>query len=271
MRLVRLAVVDVTSLGFQTDLMIRALEGSEVTDHPGYVTVRTPANPEFWWGNFLLLPAGAVPGAAAPWLERFRAEFPAAGHLALGLDGTRDPGPDLGGFAAAGLELNRETVLTTAAIQEPPQRNLDAVIRPLASDDDWQRALELQVICDAADGGPATRTFTEARYAGRRGAADAGHGAWFGAFRDGELVAQLGIFSARSPVARYQDVGTHPAARRQGLAGTLVWRAGQYALDQLGASTLVILADPAEAAIRVYRSVGFTERETQFSLQRAPS
>ena len=27
--------VDVTSLGYRTDLMIRALEGSQVVDHPG--------------------------------------------------------------------------------------------------------------------------------------------------------------------------------------------------------------------------------------------
>lgn len=263
--------MDVTSLGFQTDLMIRGLEGSEVIDHPDYVTVRSPANPEFWWGNFLLLPAQAADGPAVPWLERFHAEFPGAAHLALGLDGTGDVGTDLNGFAEAGLELNRETVLTTQALREPPRPNRDAVYRPLASDNDWQQAIELQATDDAADGSPASRTFVEARYAARRRAAEAGHGAWFGAFRDGELVAQLGIFAAQGPLARYQDVGTHPAARRQGLAGTLVWQAGQYALDQLGARTLVILADPAEAAIRIYRSVGFTDRETQLSLQRAPS
>jgi hypothetical protein len=214
--------VDVISLGFQTDLMVRGLEGSEVIDHPDYVTVRSPANPEFWWGNFLLLPARAAEGPAAPWLELFGAEFPGAAHLALGLDGTGDPGPDLDGFAAAGLELNRETVLTAHQLREPPRPNRDAVYRPLAGDTDWQQAVELQASSDAADGGPASRTFTEARYAARRRATEAGHGAWFGAFRDGELVAQLGIFAVQGPLARYQDVGTHPAARRQGLAGTLV-------------------------------------------------
>lgn len=262
--------MDVVSLGFQTDLMVRGLEGSEVVDHPDYVTVRTPANPEFWWGNFLLLPAQAAHRPAAPWLELFHTEFPGAAHLALGLDGTADPGQKLDGFAAAGLELNRETVLTATALREPPRPNRDAVYRPLTSDHDWQQAVEVQAASDAADGGPATRTFTEARYAARRRATEAGHGVWFGAFRDGELAAQLGIFAAQGPLARYQDVGTHPAARRQGLAGTLVWQAGQYALDQLGARTLVILADPGEAAIRIYRSVGFTDRETQLSLQRPP-
>jgi hypothetical protein len=235
--------VDVTSLGFQTDLMVRGLEGSEIIDHPDHVTVRSPANPEFWWGNFVLLPTQAAHGPARPWLELFRAEFPGAGHLALGVDGTGGPGSDLHSFAETGLEVNRESVLTAPALREPPRPNRDAEYRPLAGDSDWRQAVELQATSDAAGGGPATRAFTEARYAARRRATEAGHGAWFGAFRNGELLAQLGIF-ALGPLARYQDVGTHPAAQRQGLAGTLVWVAGQYALGQLGARTLVILADP---------------------------
>ncbi len=134
----------VISLGFQTDLMVRTLEGSEVIDHPDYVTVRSPANPEFWWGNFLLLPAAAAHGPAGPWLGLFRTEFPGAGHLALGLDGTGVPGPDFGSFAPAGLELVEENVLTASALREPPRPNRDAVIRPLAGDQDWQQAVELR-------------------------------------------------------------------------------------------------------------------------------
>lgn len=71
-------------------------------------------------------------------------------------------------------------------------------------------------------------------------------------------------------VARYQDVGTHPAARRRGLAGTLVHHAGQYAINHLGAKTLVIVTNPHHDAIRVYRSAGFEDRESQVSAQRAP-
>ena len=70
-------------------------------------------------------------------------------------------------------------------------------------------------------------------------------------------------------LARYQDVETDPAARRQGLAGTLVWHAGRYGREVLGASTLVIVADPAEVAIRVYRACGFTDVQSQLSLERA--
>lgn len=69
-------------------------------------------------------------------------------------------------------------------------------------------------------------------------------------------------------LARYQDVETDPAARRRGLAATLVWQAGRYAREAFGASTLVIVADPSEGAIRVYRACGFADAQGQFSFER---
>ena len=97
-----------------------------------------------------------------------------------------------------------------------------------------------------------------------------GHGAWFGAFAGGRLAAQLGVFSDGSGVARYQNVETDPGWRRNGLAGTLVWQAGQWARESLDARTLVIVADPEAEAIRIYRSVGFHDAETQIAFQRPP-
>jgi len=89
---------------------------------------------------------------------------------------------------------------------------------------------------------------------------DAGAGAWFGAFEEGRLVADLGIF-ARSGVGRFQAVETHPDARGRGIASAMVAHAGRFAVDRLRASRLVILADPAEDAIRLYRRRGFEELE----------
>lgn len=47
------------------------------------------------------------------------------------------------------------------------------------------------------------------------------------------------------------------------MAGTLVRQAGRYALARPGVRALVIVADPGGAAIRVYRSAGFADAETQ--------
>jgi hypothetical protein len=55
--------VRITSLGFRTDVALRVLEGAKVTDRGDYLIIRTPDNPDFWWGNFLLL--ARLPGPPA--------------------------------------------------------------------------------------------------------------------------------------------------------------------------------------------------------------
>ena len=74
------------SLGFQTDVALRVAEGAEVTDRGVYLVIRSPDNPGFWWGNFLLLRDWPKDGDG--WLDRFAAEFPQAEHVALGVDVT---------------------------------------------------------------------------------------------------------------------------------------------------------------------------------------
>jgi GNAT superfamily N-acetyltransferase len=262
--------VNVTSLGYRTDLMIRRMEGSEVTDCRDHIVVRSPAHPSYWWGNFLLLATAPKPRETAKWLARFAEVFPAAGHVALGIDTTRPHAADGSGLFEAGLRIERSTVMTASDLREPPHQDLLAAYRPLEGEKDWQRSLELRLAADDAGEFAVTRAFYEQRTLDARRLAENGHGAWFGVFEDGQLVAQLGVFSDGSGIARYQNVETHPAWRRQGLAGTLVWHAGRWALDQLGARTLVIVADPGAGAIRVYRSVGFAGAESQIGFQRAP-
>ena len=286
----------VTSLGFRTDVALRALEGAETTDRGDYLVVRTRDNPDFYWGNFLLLGAWPEPGSADGWLARLAAEFPAARHVALGVDEAAEPGASSGGarggrlsprggrgdgsprerssqqspeeFRAAGLEPERATVLTCAGtgIVPPPRPSTKAEIRRLESDDDWQQSLQLAIRC-FGDGG----SYLRRRAAARRRITREGRAAWFGAFTAGRLVAQLGVCDAGQGLVRYQDVETDPAARRRGLAGTLVWRAGRYAAEAFAARMLVIVADPAENAIRVYRGCGFADAQSQFSFERQPA
>jgi predicted GNAT family acetyltransferase len=99
---------------------------------------------------------------------------------------------------------------------------------------------------------------------------DAGHGQWWGAFVDGRLLSSMGLFTASPGLARFQTVKTHPEARGRGFAGTLVHAVSRYGLDELGASTLVMVADPDYLAIRVYRSVGFDDTEVQLQAERKP-
>jgi GNAT superfamily N-acetyltransferase len=260
--------VEIRSLGFRTDLMIRALEGSQITDRGGYVVVRTPQNPAFWWGNFLLLPGLPALGEPGRWLAIFAAEFPAAAHVTLGIDTAGVSDADIAAFERHGLVPEVSAVLTAATVHAPPFPNQAAIFRPLAGDDDWRQAVELRAAVTAGSPGSDPQ-FVRARAAAERALTEAGHGWWFGAFAGGRLAATLGLITDESGLARYQNVETHPGARRQGLAGTLVWHAGQHALAH-GARTLVMVADPHEAAIRVYQSVGFEQQENQLGFARLP-
>ena len=244
------------------------MERAFVTEADGYLVIRSPDNPAFWWGNFLLLAAPPEPGSAASWLATFGAEFPEAKHVALGVDSTTPEVLVPADFLDAGLLPERASVMIAARVREPDWLNHDAEVRALVSDDDWVQSVELSIRC--AEDETVDRDFLDRRAAARRSVTEQGHGAWFGAFHDGRLVAQLGLFGTDVGLARFQSVETDPAARRRGLAGTLLWHAGRYGLETLGAKILVIVADPAAEAIRLYRSVGFTDAETQLSLQRSP-
>jgi ribosomal protein S18 acetylase RimI-like enzyme len=104
-----------------------------------------------------------------------------------------------------------------------------------------------------------------------RAMTEQGLGGWFGAFERGVLQSGMGLFTASEGLARFQNVETRPRARGRGLAGTLVHHVGRYGLEELGAHTLVMVADPGYVAIRIYRSVGFTETESMLQVERPPA
>lgn len=256
------------SLAYRTDLALLELAGSEVEDRGTHLVVRTPQNPTFYWGNYLLLAQPPSAEGVGHWLETFEREFPEARHRAFGVDGTTGSTADLAAFEEAGFEVEGSTVLTARSVQAPPHPNTEAVVRPLAGDDDWAQQLELSL---AGEDEHFTTEFATRRTASQRLTTERGHGQWFGAFLDGRLASSLGIFRASEGLARFQQVKTRPTARGRGLCGTLVHAASRYAFEELGAETLVMVADPDYVAIRVYRSVGFDGTETQLQATRLPA
>ena len=261
--------MDIASLAFRTDLAMLEYSGSTVEDHGTHLVVRTPDNPTYWWGNFLLL--GTAPSSideAQEWLVTFESEYPDARHRTFGVDGREGTADDLAPFAAVGLETEWSSVMTATSVHEPPRPNTSATYRPLTEDADWAQQIELDLAGE--DPGTHSLEFVTARTEAERRLVDAGHGQWWGAFEDGRLLATMGLFTASPGLARFQNVKTHPDARGRGLAGTLVHRVSRYGFDDLGAHTLVMVADPEYLAIRIYRSVGFSDTERQLQVERKP-
>jgi ribosomal protein S18 acetylase RimI-like enzyme len=260
--------MEIASLAYRTDLAMLEHSGSIVEDRGTYLVVRTPDNPTFWWGNHLLLPEGAVDEAAARgWVATFERELPEARHRTFGVDGTTGELADVAGFAALGMETEVSSVMTATEVREPPRPNGDTTLRTLASDDDWAQQVELSMVGELFG---YDRAFCTARTVAERSLVEQGYGAWWGAFDSDALLSSLGLFLASPGLARFQHVKTHPAARGRGLAGTLVHRSSRYGFEDLGARTLVMVADPDYLAIRIYRSVGFAETERQVQVTRKP-
>ncbi|HEY7042188.1 MAG TPA: GNAT family N-acetyltransferase [Nocardioidaceae bacterium] len=260
--------MDVVSLGFRTDLALLRLGGSLIEDRGDHLVVTSPQNPTFWWGNFILLDHVPPPEAAGEWVDVFRREFPDQDHLAIGIDGRTRTREDAAGFAALGLKVETSSVMTAQSVHEPPHPNMRAEYRRLESDQDWADHVELRVALEERYDKDSYRVFVTDKARSSRAIVESGNGAWFGAFIDGRLLSTMGLVRADADVARFQNVETHPEARGQGLAGTLVEHVSRYGFDELGATTLVMVADPDYVAIRVYRAVGFTSSETQLQIER---
>jgi GNAT superfamily N-acetyltransferase len=69
--------MDVRSLGFPTDLMVLSLGGSTVRERDDHLVVRTPSNPTFWWGNFVLFAEPVEQDDVPRLLALYAAELPA--------------------------------------------------------------------------------------------------------------------------------------------------------------------------------------------------
>jgi predicted GNAT family acetyltransferase len=172
---------------------------------------------------------------------------------------------------AAGFEIERSTVMTATEVREPDRPNDTSQYRFLSGDGDWEQLVELTLTSATMEVDDGYREFNRRRVAADRALCDAGHARWFGAFDGDRLQASLGLASDGSGVARFQSVQTHPDDRGRGIASTLVHRASRYGFDELGAHTLVMVADPSYHAIRIYRALGFGDNEVQLQLSRPPA
>jgi GNAT superfamily N-acetyltransferase len=257
------------SLGYRTDLIFSRF-GGRVIDRGDYLVVLTPDNPGYRWGNFLLFAEPPREGDFARWRRLFAEEVgspPEITHVVFGWDGVDGELGEVAPFREAGFRLEESVVLTAGQVRLPPKVNDEIEIRPLRKDWEWREATLTQIACRDPEEDLAGYTlFKERKMASYRHMAEAGLGGWFGAFWEGRLVADMGLFQD-GDVARFQAVETHPDFRRRGICGTMVHWVARYGLTHMGAKTLVMIADPNYHAARIYESVGFRPSERQVGLE----
>lgn len=260
----------IRSLGYQTDLIFPAFDG-EIIQRDSYLVIRTPANPGFFWGNFLLFDHPPRAGDEPLWAALFAQEIGSptqVNHQAFGWDVTGDDPGELQDFLQNGYRLNHSVVLSAQQAQSPIRLAPPVQIRPLESDDEWEQVVELQVLCREPEFNEANyRVFRQRQMPRYRRMSQAGLGAWFGAFTGGQMVADLGVYH-NGVLGRFQSVETHPDFRRQGIAGWLVYQASLYALSNFPIQRLVIVADADSAPARLYQSLGYQFTEFMWGLEK---
>ncbi len=254
------------SLGFRTD-MISHLFGGHVADRGDYIVIKTPSNPGYFYGNLLLFFDAPKAGSLERWKHKFRDEFrgdPGITHFTFLWDTPNEIG-DISELKAANFQINSSKVLTASAVHPPPKLNAAVEMRVITTDDEWRAVTALQIRCGEEDYELAAYSaFKHAQMSHYRAMSEAGRGAWFGAFQEGTLVGDLGIYFDGA-TGRFQSVETHPDFFRQGICGTLVYQSASFAFERMGLSTLVMVADEHYHAARIYESVGFTQAMTEHS------
>jgi ribosomal protein S18 acetylase RimI-like enzyme len=272
-------VTAAAELGFRSELSFHRAQG-EVLDlraSHGCRVIRTPRNPTFFWGNYLLFDHAPRAGDAARWNALFDTLIarpqPESTHRAFGW--IEDAPGEVDAFLADGCERNDAVVMQATAVA-PSQPAFAVDVRALDAPAAWNALVDLLTVTRApAHDAASYRPFAERRVHAWRALIEAGQGAWFGAFDGATLAAALGIFVEVAPqggerLARYQSVATAPAFRRRGLCRALLAHAAAHARERLGADRLIIVAMAGELPERLYASAGFAAAGLQRGLERMP-
>ena len=244
----------------RTDLHLVSLHG-EVQDLDGVVVARTPGNPTYRWGNFILLNSCPEPGDLEPLIHRARQLFrdqPESLHALIRWDGEAIP-ETLESWATQ-LGMTNDNGMAMRAGRLEARTHPELAVRPLDLEKDWVEIEELNRTCDPEEipEQPDYVLFKERLRQSWKVWAKQDGFTWWGGFIDDRLVGQLGMAVCPGGFGRFQSVETAPDMRRQGICSTLVSTVGNHALDHLQCRELLLGIDPEGNASRVYRKLGFT-------------
>ena len=256
----------IRSLGYKTDLMFFRGGSTRILEREDYLSIESPENPTYYWGNFLLFRQPPAEGDFERWEALFRAEFagsPHVRHRSFGWDDPEGRHGEIEPFLDAGYELEDSVVMTATNVKLPEGFNPSVTVKRLETDEEWGAATDLQILCrGAAYEAVGYAEYTRRKMGTYREMASRHAGGWFGAFIDGELVGDLGLF-VEDGVGRFQSVETDPGYRHRGVCKTLVKVTSEYALEKMGAELLILVATHNAPVVDVYQAVGFRSTERQ--------
>lgn len=258
------------ALAWATDLDVLPLDRvvRRVDDH---LVVRSPGNPEHYWGNMLIFDEPPQAGDGERWSAVFAAAFNderRVRHRTFAwdrIDGALGSARDE--FVAAGYELEETVALVATAEEVHAHARANPAVRIRALDPApgadavlWAQVIELQMAAsDERFAEDVHRAFLQARARELRALFLDGRGAWYVALDSddgGQVLGSCGVVLTGAR-GRFQAVDTAQAHRRRGICSRLVVEAAQLS----GAQRVVICANPEYHALGLYESLGFRRAE----------
>jgi ribosomal protein S18 acetylase RimI-like enzyme len=245
------------NLGLATDLLLHAEIGS-VSHDDRYVVVRTPQAPDYFSGNMLVLPARPSADDRRQLEDDFARLVgtpPAIAHRGFAWPEADTVRIEFEAYTARGYEARMRSVLVAERNAVHSSAINEAVeVRLLDSDrdwDDWTRISLADMPDPESDVSVRCVDFQRSAY---RALIERQWGNGWGAFIDGEMVASLGLFFF-GRIGRFQSIVTREDRRNQRVCRTLLTEVVKRAAG--ARDRLVIVADEAYHAIRLYESLGF--------------
>ncbi len=252
-------------------LQRQAARGS-IEECPGYLVVRTPESPTFWFGNYILVRDRLESGSLPLWESRFASAFgPECGHRLFIVD-TPDgnPGP-VEDFREAGYDLD----LTRSMVFRVPSAGwrAESVPRPELlpeelDDAGMEELLAIAIETQESDPKPGVNMdFLCNQSRLHRNLVRMDTAKCFALRIEGRLAASV-LYIIAGREALIENVQTIPMYRRQGLCRTLLLRS----MERLVARGIGLFAlEPVDSyAEMVYRRLGFTEGDYLCDVLRHP-
>jgi GNAT superfamily N-acetyltransferase len=258
----------------RTDAIFHRRDGF-IEEFPTHWVIRTPSNPSFWFGNYILFRNAPQPADLATWLGIHAAAFSLTlNHITLGWD-LPEPG-EIQQFLDVGFRASHGISLSMSSYEGEVTINPNLQIRPLQTDAEWEAMVAQQIRIDSEDFHypEDAGTFRRQQMVSSREMAQEGRGDWWGAFLGLELVGGMGLyFDEAQTIGRFQYVTTDSRHRRQRVCTTLLDHIVRYAFSTVDPEVLVISTDAEETnhAIPTYRNFGFKDAMRSYAVTRLSS
>lgn len=251
-------------LSNKTDLILSKFSG-EIIDREEYTVIKTPSQPNYFWGNYLIFPKEPEKENYKKWINIYKNEF---GNNPGYITFTWDTGKEgyTEEFIQNGFSLTKLDILMAQKVDIPPKYNKDIEVRELKYKSDWEQYIEVHINENWYLSSQSQKSFLENQRDLAKKIVKEGKGKTFGAFLGEKLVGELGIYY-EGILGRYNNVSTHQNYRRNGICSTLIYNTSKIAFETIGIKNLVVAADEEYHAGKIYLSVGFKLFEKQISLE----